>query len=98
MDGMESECGMECCETSCCTEDFEGVVITAKKVCCEIQPSSDTDQPFQPIAVNKDPDKPKSVSLNLNFSSGKTIQVNLTDSSPPGKIYPAYLEYQNLRI
>ncbi len=98
IDGMNSECEMECCKTDCCTENTKGVVITSKKECCEIQPSNETEQPYQPITVNKNPDKPQSVTLSLHFSSGKTIQSNTLDSSPPGKISPAYLEYQNLRI
>jgi hypothetical protein len=95
---MSSKCEMECCKTDCCTDNTKGVVITPKKECCEIQPSNETEQPYQPISVNKNPEKPKCVSLNLHFSSEKTIQLILTDPSPPGKISPAYLEYQNLRI
>ncbi len=97
-DGTQYACEMECCETTCCSDKIDGPVITSDRECCEIQQSTNTDQPFQLFSQTTNTEKSKAVSLGVAYDIREFHFAGNTFSSPPGPRSATYLKLHNLRI
>lgn len=89
---------MECCATTCCTEETEGPRIEQYKTCCNSAQFIMEDQKFESVNPPKTSESGKvmmtkaSVALNSE-SQAQPLRVSIL--KPP---LPTYLKVQNLRI
>ncbi|MBX7041445.1 MAG: hypothetical protein K1X85_00970 [Ignavibacteria bacterium] len=94
----DEACVMECCEVTCCTDQFSGPAYESPKGCCEMSESDFEIQPFDPAFASKPSDSSKGLHcvsvIPQVFSSPLHLAAVISFQRPA----PNLTEIRNLRI